>query len=97
MGILQQAKEDNANAMAENARRNLKPQDGNVHVIMMLSFSQIANATFGCDKKYTLEIDAVLSEMQNLGYEIVDVKLAVLPNQGLTGQREGYTTLIMYK
>ena len=97
MGFLQQAKEDSANAMAANALRNLKPQDGKVHVIMLLSFSQIANVSFGCDKKYTLEIDAVLSEMQELGYEIVDIKFSSLQNQGLTKQREGYITCIMYK
>lgn len=97
MGFMQNVKENMAAAQADQVMRNVKPRDGRVHVLMLMSFSKLVNQAFGCDDKYTNEVDGVLSELQIRGYEIVDIKLGVLPNQGITGQREGYLTCIMYR
>ena len=97
MGFMQNVKDNMAAAQADQVMRNVKPRDGRVHVLMLMSFSKLVNQAFGCDDKYTNEVDGVLSELQIRGYEIVDIKLGVLPNQGLTGQREGYLTCIMYR
>lgn len=97
MGFMQNVKDNMAAAQADQVMRNVKPKDGRVHVLMLMSFSKLVNQAFGCDDKYTNEVDGVLSELQIRGYEIVDIKLGVLPNQGITGQREGYLTCIMYR
>ena len=75
----------------------LKEKDGLVHVIMINSFSKWINQMFCCEDKYTNQIDEVLTNMQLLGYEIVDVKFTVIQNQGIFKNMEGFNTLIMYK
>lgn len=75
----------------------LKEKDGFVHVIMVNSFSKFLNQNIGCEDKYTSQIDEIMTGIQMLGYEIVDVKVTVMQNQGLTGKMEGFNTLIMYK
>ena len=104
MGFMQNMKDNVAAAQANVAAAqadkvlsHVKPKDGRVHVLMLMSFSKLINQAFGCDDKYTDEVDNVLTTLQIRGYEIVDIKLGVLPNQGITGQREGYLTCIMYK
>lgn len=97
MGFMQNVRENMAAAQADIIARNYRPKDGRTHVLMLMSFSKLINQAFGCDDKYTNEVDSVLVDLQNKGYEIVDIKLGVLPNQGLTGQREGYLTCIMYR
>ena len=97
MGFMQNVRENMTAVHTEQVSRNYRPKDGRTHVLMLMTFSKIVNQTFGCDDKYTNEVDAVLVDLQNKGYEIVDIKLGVLPNQGITGQREGYLTCIMYR
>lgn len=48
-------------------------------------------------QKYTTEIDYVLNCMQREGYEILDIKFNSIPNQGVTGNRTGFNTLITYR
>ena len=64
---------------------------------MINSFSKIANLTFDCDGKYTDEIDGILENMQQDGFEIIDVKFNSLKDQSLTGARTGFNTLITYR
>ena len=42
---------------------------------MVNSFSKWINQNFGCEDKYTTQIDEIISSMQLDGYEIVDIKL----------------------
>ena len=79
------------------AKKYLKPSDGKLHVIMFNSFSKLANQVFSCEDKYTTQIDTILSAMQEDGYEIIDVKVTVIQNQGITGELEGFNTLITYR
>lgn len=75
----------------------LKEKDGFTHIIMVNSFSKWLNQNFGCEDKYTTQIDEILTAMQKDGYEILDVKFNSIQGQGLTKQMEGYHTLITYK
>lgn len=89
---------DIANSVFEKEiKPRLKEKDGFVHVIMVNSFSKFLNQNIGCEDKYTSQIDEIMTGIQMLGYEIVDVKVTVMQNQGLTGKMEGFNTLIMYK
>ena len=64
----------------------------NIYII-----SKLVNQVFSCEDKYTTQIDTILSAMQDDGYEIVDVKITVIQNQGLVGEMEGFNTLITYR
>lgn len=75
----------------------LSEKDGNVHVIMINSFSKFLNQSLGCETKYTTQIDTILSLMQKDGYEIIDVKFNSIQDQGLTKAMEGFHTLVTYR
>lgn len=85
------------NIYLKEVKRYLKPKDGLIHVVMIDSFSKFINQYFGCEDKYTTQIDTILMSMQRDGYEIIDVKFNSIKNQGLSGSAEGFHTLIMYK
>lgn len=98
MGLFSQQTKDNFNnARADSVLKCLKPKDGKTHIIVFRSFSKAALNVFGCDEKYTNEMDAILVDMQNKDYEIIDVKINTLSNQGATGQRDGYITCVTYR
>ena len=78
-------------------KKFLKPKDGLTHLVMVNSFSKWINQNFGCEDKYTTQIDEIISSMQLDGYEIVDIKIDSLQNQGLSGSMEGFHTVILYK
>lgn len=86
---------------AQNVYTQMRPylaqKDGLVHVVMINSFSQLANQNFKCDEKYTTEIDFVVNCMRREGYEVLDIKFNSIPNQGMTGNRTGFNTLITYR
>lgn len=75
----------------------LKESNGYTHVLMINSFSKWLNQNFGCEDKYTTQIEEIIAGMQQDGYEIIDIKFNSIPGQGLTKQMEGYHTLITYK
>ena len=97
MGIFSEGHKAAGGAVYENMKVHLKPKDGKVHVALVNSFSKFLNQHFGCDDKYTNQIDELLSCMQDDGYEIIDLKLTNLKGQGIFGSLEGYSTLIVYK
>lgn len=97
MAIFQDVHKNDAEAAYRRMKNYLATKDGLIHVIMINSFSKIANENFGCDTKYTAEIDTIVSLMQNDGYEVLDIKMNSIQNQGMLGQREGFHTLITYR
>lgn len=97
MGFFTKNQESVANTIYEATKKYLKEKDGKTHIVMINSFSKWANQNFECEDKYTTQIDTIISAMQNDGYEIIDVKFNSVQNQGLTGQMEGFHTLIIYK
>lgn len=97
MGFFTGVQQASAETTYKDVKKYLKPKDGKIHVIMFNSFSKLANQIFSCEDKYTTQIDTILSAMQDDGYEIVDVKITVIQNQGLVGEMEGFNTLITYR
>lgn len=97
MAIFQDVHKNDAEAAYRRMKSYLAPKDGFVHIVMINSFSKVANENFGCDTKYTAEIDTIISMMQKDGYEILDVKMNSVQNQGMLGQREGFHTIITYR
>jgi uncharacterized tellurite resistance protein B-like protein len=97
MGIFNSSQKASAEAVYSTTKQYLKPKDGNVHIVMINSFSKLVNQIFGCENKYTTQIDEIITSMQKDGYEIVDIKFNSIQGQGLTGQMEGFHTLITYK
>ena len=97
MGLFSGVQQKDSIGVYEETKKYLKPKDGKIHVVMINSFSKWINQVFGCEDKYTTQIDEIISRMQNDGYEIIDVKINSIQNQGLTGQMEGFHTLITYR
>lgn len=97
MGFFTNVQKNTAETEYNRAKKFLKPKDGKIHVIMFNSFSKLGNQVFECENKYTTQIDEIISSMQDDGYEIVDIKLTILQNQGTMNISEGYNTLIMYR
>ncbi len=93
MGLFTKEKEpENA---YETVRPTLAAKDGNLHVIMLRSYSTWTTTKFHCDESYTREVDAVLSGMQADGYEIVNVQHAAMSNGSGVGVTTT-TTLVTY-
>ena len=82
MGIFTKGQRNIATSVYEDAKKYLKPKDGHTHVVMFNSFSKLNNEIFCCEDKYTTQIDEIVSRMQDDGYEIVDIKVTILQNQG---------------
>lgn len=98
MGLLSKSRKASGDVIYNN---EVKPQlvvkDGNIHIVMINSFSKLVNQNFGVESKYTEQIGSVINDLQQDGYEIVDIKFDSLKGQGITGTAEGFHTLIMYK
>lgn len=86
-----------AETVYEKCKKHLKERDGNVHLLMINSFSKFLNQNFECESKYTTQLNVILDGLQNDGYEIIDIKFNSLMNQGITGTAEGFHTIIIYK
>lgn len=97
MGFVFKSQQNAANSVYNKMQPYLAEKDGKTHIIMVNSFSKLANQNFDCDTKYTTEIDSILQSMQYNGYEILDVKFNSISGQGLTGNRTGFNTIILYK
>ena len=97
MGLFTTAQKDIANSVYEKAKKYIEKKDGNIHILMINSFSKLANQLFECDDKYTTQLNTIITGLQNDGYKIIDIKFNSLMNQGITGQTEGFHTLIMYQ
>ncbi len=97
MGLFSKGQQEAAESVYGAVRKYLHEKDGKVHVVMVNSFSKWLNQFFGCEDKYTTQIDTILSLMQSDGYEIIDVKFNSLTNQGITGTMEGFHTLVIYR
>ncbi len=97
MGMFTKNQKNTATVIYADTKKFLKPKDGNIHVVMINSFGKVLNQIFGCEDKYTVQIDEIVSRMQEDGYEIVDIKFNSIQGQGLSKEMEGFHTLIMYK
>lgn len=96
MGIFSDSQSKEGKRVYSESSEYLK-KDGKTRVIMYNSFSKWLNQSFGCEDKYTVQINEILSRMQDGGFEIIDVKFNSLMNQGRFGELEGFHTLITYR
>ena len=79
MGIFNKAQKQVAeNIYEKSVKPHLKEKDGLTHIVMVNSFGKWINQAFGCEDKYTEQIDYILTSMQQDGYEIIDMKLTAL-------------------
>ena len=97
MAMFAKTQEDAAERVWDKVKKQLAPKDGMTHVLMINSFSKFVNQVFSVEDKYTRQIDLILTNMQNAGYQILDVKFNSIQGQGLTGNQEGFNTLIIYR
>jgi len=97
MGIFTKGQKNLSESIYTNKVKPLLKNDGLTHIVMINSFSKWIDQIFGAEDKYTTQIDGILSNMQNDGFEIIDVKFDSLQNQGLLKDMEGFHTLITYK
>ncbi len=72
-----------------NTEINLKPKDGNKHIILIHTGITNGNKP---EIAYTEKVNEVIEFIQNEGYEILDIKLEIGGTQGLS-----YETLIVYR
>lgn len=87
------------NTYHEFVREYLKEKDGKQHVIFIHTPSKHFNKGFGADEKVTLEIDEILSEMQEDEDEILDIQFSTIKEHGtyLKDSNESYQTMIRYQ
>ena len=98
MGLLSKSRKASGDVIYNNeVKPQLVAKDGNIHIVMINSFSKLVNQNFGVESKYTEQIGSVINDLQQDGYEIVDIKFDSLKGQGITDTAEGFHTLIMYK
>lgn len=97
MGLFTTTQATIASNVYQNMKKYIQEKNGKIHILMINSFSKFANQNFECEDKYTTQLNVILDGLQNDGYEIVDIKFNSLMGQGLTGNAEGFHTLILYK
>lgn len=97
MGLFTTNQVDAANSVYEETKKYLKEKDGNIHILIINSFSKLGNQVFGCEDKYTTQLNVILDGLQQDGYEIIDIKFNSLVGQGIMSNQEGFNTLILYK
>ena len=89
MGLFDKNYEKSANKTYESLKEYLKPKNRQKHVILI--HTGIPNGNIP-ERMYTIKINEIIEDMQNDGYEILDVKLEIGGTQGLS-----YETLIIYR
>jgi len=97
MGMFTKGQKNVSESIYEKKVKPLLKKDDFKHVVMINSFSKWIDQNFDAEDKYTTQIDSILSNMQNDGFEILDIKFDSLQNQGLLKDMEGFHTLITYK
>lgn len=74
----------------------LRPKNGKLHILMLVSWSKCTTMDFRCDEEYVEEIESVFADMQDKGYEIVKTQHNAISNGSGLGML-CYTTLITYR
>ena len=96
MGLFDKNIEKSSNNKYEEIKRYLKPKNNKKHIIMINTMSKIITTGWECENNYTIQVDTIIENMQNDGYEIIDIKFDSTPQQSITNSFL-IRTLIMYK
>ncbi len=89
MGMFDKNYEKSAQNTYEEIKKYLKPKNGNKYILLIHTGITNGNKP---EALYTIKINEIVENMQNDGYEIIDIKLEIGGTQGLS-----YETLIVYK
>ena len=73
----------------EEIKTNLELKNGKIHILLI--HTSISNGNKP-EEIYVTKINKIIDDMQEKGYEIVDVKLEIGGTQGLS-----YETLVLYR
>lgn len=95
MGLFDKNFEKSTNELYKDIKEYLSPKDGNRHVILINTTSKSTTNGMECDNKYTIQINGVIKEMQQEGYDVLDIKLDA--SQQIMGNMTLIRTLIEYK
>ena len=105
MGIIKTQKEHNkkvreamASNVADNLLETLAPADGKVHVAVFGCFGSLGTVSvIAPDEKFNQQADLIISQMQDAGRDIVDVKFDCEYGIGVTKTGIAYRVMVMYK
>ena len=105
MGIIKAQKEHNkkvrevmASNVADNLLETLVPADGKVHVAVFGCFGSLGTVSvIAPDEKFNQQADLIISQMQDAGRDIVDVKFDCEYGIGMTKTGIAYRVMVMYK
>lgn len=105
MGIIKAQKEHNkkvreamASNVADNLLETLAPADGKVHVAVFGCFGSLGTVSVVApDEKFNQQADLIISQMQDAGRDIVDVKFDCEYGIGVTKTGIAYRVMVMYK
>ncbi len=95
MGLFDKNFEKSTNELYQDIKKYLSPKDGKKHVVLINTTSKLMTNGIECENKYTVQINSVIEEMQQEGYEILDIKLDA--SQQVMGNVSLIRTLIEYK
>ncbi len=96
MSIFKGQREKAARQEVEYAMSSIPEPDGRIHVMLIRSYGQLLNDSFGADNKYNEQINEVLNALQDKGMEIVRVETNTIFSQQIGAQCR-YDTLITYR
>lgn len=88
--------EDNENLYENKIKQYVKPNDGRKHVLMITSSGKFSDLGFDIDKKFTLQLNAVVEGLQTDGYEVADIKIISI-DEGFPNDSAHFEILIEYK
>lgn len=105
MGIIKAQKEHNkkvreamASNVADNLLETLAPADGKVHVAVFGCFGSLGTVSvIAPDEKFNQQADLIISQMQDAGRDIVDVKFDCEYGIDVTKTGIAYRVMVMYK
>ena len=105
MGIIRAQKEHNkkvreamASNVADNLLETLAPADGKVHVAVFGCFGSLGTVSvIAPDEKFNQQADLIISQMQDAGRDLVDVKFDCEYGVGVTKTGIAYRVMVMYK
>ena len=96
MGLFDKNIEKSSDNKYEEIKKYLKPKDDKKHIIMVNTMSKSITNGWECENKYTLQIDTIIENMQNDGYEIIDIKFDSTQQQSIANTFL-IKTIIIYK
>lgn len=94
MGLFDKNFEKSVNELYQDIKKYLSPKDGKKHVVLINTTSKTLTNGMECDNKYTIQINGVIEEMQQEGYEILNIRMDA--SQQVMGNMTLIRTLIEY-